>query len=80
MTEQKYPNSGALFKNDRKTADTHADYNGSFNIDGVEYWVNAWVKEGKRGKFFSLKVKPKGEAPAKPAASEPALADDEVPF
>lgn len=52
-------NSGALFKNDRREKETHPQYNGTINVAGVDYWINAWVKEGKSGKFFSLSVKPK---------------------
>lgn len=81
-------NKGSLFKNDRKEQDTHADYNGSINIEGNEYWINAWVKESKKDgkKFFSLSVKPKdqavGKSPVK-AKSAPARAkddDSEIPF
>lgn len=54
---------GTLFKNDRKESANHPDYNGSCEIDGVEYWVNAWVKESKKDgkKFFSMSYKPKEE-------------------
>lgn len=55
-------NSGALFNNDRKEQDNHPDRTGSATIDGREYWVNAWIKEGKKGKFLSLSFKPKDEA------------------
>jgi len=68
-------NRGTLFKNEDKQKDTHADYNGSINIEGKEYWLNAWVKEAGENsknpgkKFFSLSVKPKQ---AKQGQSQPA--------
>lgn len=81
---QQHDNSGALFKNDRKANDKHADYNGSITVNGVEYWLNAWLKDGKKGKFFSLSVKPKDKnAKADPAPRrERREYDDseEVPF
>lgn len=82
-------NKGSLFKNDRKELDTHPDYNGSINVGGEEYWLNAWVKESKKDgkKFFSLSVKLKdqaaGKSPVK-AKSAPARAKDsdgdDIPF
>jgi hypothetical protein len=75
MKEQR-DNSGALFKNDRKEKDTHADYQGSVMIEGKEYWINAWIKKGNEsGKtFMSLAFKPK-EARAAPT-SRPARNND----
>ena len=52
-------NRGVLFKNDRKEKDTHPDYKGSINADGVEYWISAWMKEGANGKFMSFLLTPK---------------------
>ena len=61
MACEKRDNSGTLFRNDRKERDTHADYNGTIIVEGKEYFLNAWLKEGQKGKFFSLSVKPKQE-------------------
>lgn len=47
-------NTGTLFKNDRREKDSHPHAKGSALIDGVEYWVSAWTKEGAKGKFQSL--------------------------
>jgi single-stranded DNA-binding protein len=58
-------NTGLLAKNQRKEQDNHPDYTGSINVDGVDYWLSAWIKTGKEGgklegqKFFSLSLRPK---------------------
>jgi hypothetical protein len=77
-------NTGVLFKNDRKEKPTQPDWNGSANIEGEEYWVNAWVKEKKAdgSKFFSFSYRRKEEAPvrkAAPARRAQAMNDD-IPF
>lgn len=51
---------GVLFDNDRKEKDSHPDMTGSINVDGVEYFLDAWKKESKGGKhFLSVSVKRK---------------------
>ena len=79
-------NRGALFRNDKATTDKHPTHTGKINVEGRDYYLNAWVKEGKKGKFFSLSVKPVDEQPtgspdrfAKPKGAEMDL-DDSVPF
>jgi hypothetical protein len=57
-------NRGVLFKNDKKTAENHPDYKGNVNVDGEEFWLSAWIKEGAKGKFMSLSVSPKEEKAA----------------
>jgi hypothetical protein len=53
---------GVLFRNDRKEKETHPDYKGSCEIDNVEMWVSAWIKDGKNGKFMSLSFTKKEQA------------------
>lgn len=62
---------GQLFRNDKAESDKHPSHKGTFLLDGVTYEIAAWVKEGKRGRFFSLKVQPQGERPQR---QEPAQA------
>lgn len=45
----KKDNSGALFKNDRKQSDSHPDYTGKCMINGIEYYMNAWINQSKSG-------------------------------
>ena len=52
-------NRWTLNKNAEKEQDTHADYKGKINVDGVEYWLNGWIKDGPNGKFISGTIKPK---------------------
>jgi len=66
MAEYDNTNRGTLFKNDKKTTDKHPDYKGSINVDGCEFWLSAWIKEGKSGKFMSLSVTTK-ESPQQAA-------------
>jgi hypothetical protein len=61
----KYPNSGILSRNDRKTSDNQPEFTGSAEINDVEYWMNAWVQEKDGRKFFKISFKPKdGQKPA----------------
>jgi len=51
-------NRWTLNKNDRKEKETHPDYKGKLNVNGVDYWIDGWIKEGANGKFISGSLKP----------------------
>ncbi len=79
-------NRGALFRNDKATTDKHPTHTGKINVEGRDYYLNAWVKDSKKGKFFSLSVKPVDAAPEghpdrfhNQRGSTPDLGDD-IPF
>ena len=73
MTEYDNTNRGALFVNDRKERDTQPDRTGSLNVDGVEYFIDGWLKESRDGKkLLSLSVKRKDKQPASATQSSQA--------
>lgn len=64
--ENRKDNSGVLFKNDKQDNERAPQYKGNITVEGKDYWLSAWVKEGKSGKFMGLAVAPK-EPQAKPS-------------
>lgn len=86
MAYEQRDNSGSLFRNDRKEKETQPDYTGNALIGGVEYYLNAWLKEGKRGKFFSFSFKPKNETgqqgmqKARAVVEDDGFGDTDIPF
>jgi uncharacterized protein (DUF736 family) len=77
-------NRGSLFKNDRKDDAKFPDYKGSINVDGIDYWLSAWIKVSKDGnKFMSLSVKNKdADASLQPKkkVKQEEFDDSDLPF
>lgn len=90
MSYEQRDNSGAIFRNDaERMAGKSASFpthSGNALIGGREYYISAWVKEGRNGKFFSLAFNPKDEAAKpEPKRQEPkpeqgGFEDDDIPF
>ena len=65
MTEFDKTNRGAIFVNDKKQEGSkQPDRTGSLNVDGVEYFLDGWLKKSNSGQsFMSLSVKRKDKQP-----------------
>jgi transposase len=74
-------NSGVLFKSDKRDNERAPHYKGNITVDGKDYWLSAWIKDGKSGKFMGLAVSPKEAQPA-PVKASNSVADMEsdIPF
>jgi hypothetical protein len=56
MTEYDRTDTFVLFKNDKGDNPKRPDYTGTINIDGTDYKLAAWIKDGKKGKFMTGKI------------------------
>lgn len=75
----KYDNTNkvVIFKNNKKENEKHPDYTGTVNVEGKDYTISLWVKEGKSGKFFSGKIhEPYKKTEQKSITSE----ENDLPF
>jgi len=74
-------NRGSLFKNDKKSTEQMPDYKGQINVNGEEFWINAWLKTSKQGtKFMSLSVSPKDRQVSEPTRKNTNFDDSDAPF
>ena len=87
MAFEAKPNTGSLFKNERKEKETHPDYKGSCLVGGSEMWMSAWLKTGANGtKFMSFSFQPKDQqaparqAPVRQAPQADPNFDSDLPF
>jgi hypothetical protein len=79
-TYQHKPNTGSLFKNDKKTDPKHPDSRGTALIDGKLYRISGWTKDGKGSKFSSLVFQLDTEKPQTSAPTTSASSDDGLPW
>jgi len=81
MAEYDNTNTFALFKNDKGDNPKRPDYTGNLNVDGIEFRVSGWVREGAKGKFISgtVQLKDNNFAGATRGAAVEG-ADEDVPF
>ena len=80
MAQYDNTNTFTLNKNDKGDNPRRPDYRGKLNVDGIEFTLSGWVREGANGKFISgavAIVEAKQEERAKSAVEG---ADEDVPF
>jgi len=75
MAYQTAVNRGNLFKNDKEIG---ADYQGELNVEGVLYFIDAYLNDGVKGKYLSIKLKKKNKQEG--AALPEPLGEDDIPF
>lgn len=82
MAFEKKPNTGAIFKNDKREKDSHPHGKGDALIDGKEYWVSAWTNTSDSGvKYQSLAFTLKDGQKSAPKAYLGDIEDDDaLPF
>lgn len=86
-------NCGILKKNDKGDNPARPDYKGVINHDGVDFWLSAWIKKGKKGTkmegqtYMSLQIgDPCEDSAPKNVKSKPRREevaeddDDDAPF
>jgi len=77
-------NTGLIFKNEERKSDQSPQAMGSAMINGELYYISAWTKEGKKGKFQSLAFKRVDETKTRASPSkkeQPSFEiDDDIPF
>jgi hypothetical protein len=81
MSNYDNTNTGAIWPNKNRKTDKHPTHTGSINVEGVEYWINAWVGDKTKNQpSLSFKLNKK-EAESKPASAQQAPIDDsDIPF
>lgn len=83
MEKKQYDNknSGVLFKNERKSEDRHPDYTGTYtDAEGREFFLDAWIRESAKGKFFSIRTKEKTARKEAGSGRSDPFGDSSVPF
>ena len=72
MSEFDNTNRGVMFVNDRKAPGSNQpDRTGTLNVDGVEYFLDGWIKKSQAGaSFLSVSIKRKDKQPGSAPAPQ----------
>ena len=79
MAQYDNTNTFALFKNDQGDNPKRPNYTGNLNVDGIEFRISGWIREGANGKFISGTVQLK-EAKTETRSAPAVEGEEDVPF
>ena len=79
-------NRGSIWKNEDRKSETHPQFKGSAEVNGVEYWVSGWLRKADANPkapamSFSFQAKEQQSAPK--TAQAPANdfdSGEDIPF
>jgi hypothetical protein len=85
MSEYDNTNRGSIWKNEKKETDSHPDFTGSLDVNGVDFWVSAWKRKSDanpKAPALSFSIKPKEgvQQPAPKDSDGDTFVDDTIPF
>lgn len=81
-------NRGSIWKNEKKTTDSHPDFRGELNVNGQEFWVSAWKRKpdaSDKAPALSFSIQPKEDSVKKPTTDTTSNKgfddlDSDIPF
>jgi hypothetical protein len=85
MSEYDNTNRFSLWPNrEKREGKQDADFTGTINVDGKEYWINGWKKKADanpKAPSLSGTIRAKDEAHQEGMAqAQAAVQDDDIPF
>lgn len=73
---------GNIWKNNNKASENHPEYKGTIKTpEGKEYDLALWVKQGQKGKYFSVSIQEPYRGQDQPQTTQATNEDnDDLPF
>lgn len=56
-------NSGIVFFNDKDGNEKRPDLSGNINVEGNQFRISLWLKQGKNGEFYSVAIQESTDEP-----------------
>ena len=79
-------NRGSIWKNEDRKSDTHPQFKGSAEVNGVDYWVSGWLRKADanpKAPAMSFSFTAKEQQSATKPIPSPSIGNDDledIPF